>query len=100
MNRVVFFLGAGASRCAGGPLIADFVPAIESAIQQCRVPHSAAEAFGKLQREAEESSIQKTSIKLGCGSGPIAPSERSPLEELAVRFRLNTRMLTGDLKFV
>ena len=82
MNRVVFFLGAGASRCAGGPLIADFVPAIESAIQQRRVPHAAAEAFGRLQREAEESSIQKTSIKLGCGSGPDALGSRSPLQDV------------------
>jgi hypothetical protein len=38
MKNVVFFLGAGASRGAGGPLIADFVPAIESAIQELRVP--------------------------------------------------------------
>lgn len=63
MNRVVFFLGAGASRDAGGPLIADFVPAIESAIQQRRVPQAAAEVFGKLQREAEESGIAAENIE-------------------------------------
>jgi NAD-dependent SIR2 family protein deacetylase len=60
---VVFFLGAGASRGAGGPLIADFVPAIESAIQQRRVLQAAAEAFGKLQREAEESGIATENIE-------------------------------------
>lgn len=57
MDRVTFFVGAGASRSAGGPLIADFVPAIEEAVQQRCVPEPAAEAFRRLRREAEESGI-------------------------------------------
>ncbi len=63
MNRVVFFLGAGASRCAGGPLISDFVPAIERAIQRRRVPQPAAEAFEGLQRAARSSGIASDNIE-------------------------------------
>jgi hypothetical protein len=62
-SRVVFFLGAGASRGAGGPLIADFVPAIERAIQQRRVPSAAAEAFVKLQKQAARSGIAAENIE-------------------------------------
>jgi NAD-dependent SIR2 family protein deacetylase len=85
MTRVVFFLGAGASRCAGGPLIADFVRAVELAIEQGAVPQLAAEAFRRLRREARETEAVSDNIEelLKRAVGAPEPDRRETLRLLS-----------------